>query len=80
MFSAHLSFWTIRGRAAFLNNVVWSNRALKSLADIHQQIALNSQRAANEMVDTILKIGDQLATFSKLGREIDRYNRACIVS
>jgi len=27
------------------------------------------------MIDTILKRGDQLVTFPKLGREIDRYNR-----
>jgi len=55
--------------------VVWSNRALKSLADIHHHISLDSEHAANQMIDTILKRGDQLATFPKLGREIARYNR-----
>jgi plasmid stabilization system protein ParE len=48
---------------------------LKSLSDIHQHIALDSEQAANQIVDTILRHGDQPVTFPKLGREIDRYNR-----
>ncbi|MBI4482798.1 MAG: BrnT family toxin [Acidobacteria bacterium] len=41
--------------------VVWSNRALRSLADIHRHISTDSEEAANRTVDRILKRGDQLA-------------------
>ena len=45
-------------------NVVWSNRALRSLADIHSHISADSEkRAANRPVDGILKRGDHLAAF-----------------
>ena len=56
-------------------NVVWSNRALKSLADIHSYISAESAEAANRTVDAILKRADQLATFPPLGRAVDRYKR-----
>jgi len=49
-------------------NVVWSNRALRSLADIHSHILTESEEAANRMIDGILKRGDQLAAFPHLGR------------
>ena len=39
-------------------NVVWSNRALRSLADIHSHILTESEEAANRMIDGILKRGD----------------------
>jgi plasmid stabilization system protein ParE len=55
--------------------VVWSNRALRSLADIHGRISVDSEQAANQMVDSILKRGDQLAAFPNLGRVVDRYKR-----
>jgi len=55
--------------------VVWSNRARKSLADIHSYISAESTDAANRSIDAILKRGDQLATFPKLGRVVDRYKR-----
>ena len=55
--------------------VVWSNRALRSLADIHGRISADSAQAANQMVDSILKRGDQLAAFPNLGRVVDRYKR-----
>jgi toxin ParE1/3/4 len=53
--------------------VVWSNRALRSLADIHNHILTESEEAANRTVDGILKRGDQLAGFPRLGRIVDRY-------
>lgn len=56
-------------------NVVWSNRAVRSLADIHSHIASSSQEAANRTIDGLLKRGDQLASFPKLGRVVDRYKR-----
>jgi plasmid stabilization system protein ParE len=55
--------------------VVWSNRALRSLADIHHHISTDSQDAAHRTIDRILKRGDQLASFSQLGRVVDRYKR-----
>jgi plasmid stabilization system protein ParE len=56
-------------------NVVWSNRALRSLADIHSHIFTESEEAANRTVDGILKRGDQLGAFPRLGRVVDRYKR-----
>jgi len=56
-------------------NVVWSNRALRSLADIHNHISADSVEAANRTIDNILKRGDQLAAFPQLGRVVDRYSR-----
>jgi plasmid stabilization system protein ParE len=55
--------------------VVWSNRALRSLADIHRHISADSEQTANHVVDNILKRGDQLAAFPHLGRVVDRYRR-----
>ncbi len=55
--------------------VVWSNRALRSLAAIHGHISTDSEEAANRTVDRILKRGDQLAAFPQLGRMVDRYER-----
>ena len=55
--------------------VVWSNRALRSLADIHNHISADSEEGANRTADRILKRGDQLASFPKLGRVVDRYKR-----
>lgn len=55
--------------------VVWSNRALRSLADIHNHISTDSQDAASRMVDRILKRGDQLESFARLGRVVHRYKR-----
>lgn len=55
--------------------VVWSNRALRSLADIHSHISTDSEDAANRTVDRILKRGDQLAAFPQLGRAVERYKR-----
>jgi toxin ParE1/3/4 len=55
--------------------VVWSNRALRSLADIHHHISTDSKEAANQTIDRILKRGDQLASFPHSGRLVARYNR-----
>ena len=56
-------------------NVVWSNRALRSLADIHSHILTESAETANRTVDGILKRGDQLAAFPRLGRVVGRYKQ-----
>jgi plasmid stabilization system protein ParE len=53
--------------------VVWSDRALRSLADIHSHISADSLDAANRTVDAILKRGDRLAQFPHLGRVVERY-------
>ena len=55
--------------------VVWSNRALRSLADVHHRVSTDSEDAANKMVNRILQRGDGLATFPHLGRLVDRYKR-----
>jgi len=56
-------------------NVVWSDRALRSLAEIHRHVSTESEEAANRTVDGILKRGDHLATFPRLGRVVHRYKR-----
>lgn len=55
--------------------VVWSNRALRSLAAIHNHISRESSDVANRVVDRILERGDHLAEFPSLGRRVDRYRR-----
>jgi toxin ParE1/3/4 len=55
--------------------VVWSNRALRTLADIHSRIASDSESAADQLVDRLLKRGDHLAAFPQLGRVVERYGR-----
>jgi toxin ParE1/3/4 len=55
--------------------VVWSNRALRSLSDIHSHIASDSEEAATQTVDRILRRGDQLAAFPNLGRVVERFGR-----
>ncbi len=52
--------------------VVWSDRALKSLADIHARIASEaSDEQADKVVDGILRRGDQLETFPASGRKVE---------
>ena len=48
--------------------VVWSNRALRSLAAIHGHISADSEANAHRVIDRILKRGDQLSTFPLSGR------------
>ena len=55
--------------------VVWSNRALRSLADIHTHVSTDSEEAANRTVDNILKRGEHLSAFPQLGRVVERYKR-----
>jgi len=56
--------------------VVWSNRALRSLAAIHERISAEAgEQAAHRVVDRILQRGDQLAAFPFSGRVVERYKR-----
>ena len=55
--------------------VVWSNRALRSLSDIHTYISAESADAANRTIDGILKRGGHLANFPNIGRVVDRFKR-----
>ena len=56
--------------------VVWSDRALRSLAAIHERVSAASEEAtAHRLVDRILRRGDQLATFPFSGRLVERYKR-----
>ena len=56
--------------------VVWSDRALRSLAAIHERVSAASEEAtAHQLVDRILRRGDQLATFPFSGRLVERYKR-----
>jgi len=50
--------------------VVWSDRALKSLAAIHVHISADSEANAHLVIDRILKRGDQLSTFPLSGRTV----------
>ena len=56
-------------------NVIWSDRALRSLAKIHEALTAESPDAANRTIDRILKRGDQLVAFPSSGRVVDRYER-----
>jgi hypothetical protein len=55
--------------------VVLSDRALKPLADIHTNRVGGSREQANEVVDGILRRGDQLETFPASGCKVEHYNR-----
>lgn len=55
--------------------VYWSDRALRSLAEIHGHIASDSEEAANRTVDRILRRGDYLTSFPNLGKEVARFRR-----
>ena len=56
--------------------VIWSNRALRSLAAIHERKSAESEEAtAHRVVDRILQRGDQLAAFPFSGRAVERYKR-----
>jgi toxin ParE1/3/4 len=55
--------------------VRWSDRALRTLADLHARIAVDSEERANQTVDRLLRRGDQLASFPELGRMVAHYNR-----
>lgn len=54
--------------------VVWSDRALRSLAEIHSHISTDSETTAHQIVDGILRWGDRLSQFPRLGRIVDRYD------
>jgi toxin ParE1/3/4 len=56
--------------------VIWSNRALRSLAAIHERVSAESEEAmAHRVIDRILQRGDQLAAFPFSGRIVERYQR-----
>jgi len=55
--------------------VVWSDRALKSLAAIHAHISADSEANAHQVIDRILKKGDQLSTFPLSGRSVPHSRR-----
>jgi plasmid stabilization system protein ParE len=55
--------------------VRWSDRALKTLADLHAWLAVESEQSANDTVDRLLRRGDQLASFPNSGRIVSHYNR-----
>lgn len=48
--------------------VVWSDRALRSLAAIHSYISRDSEERAHQVIDRILRRGDQLGAFPLSGR------------
>jgi addiction module RelE/StbE family toxin len=55
--------------------VVWSDRALRSLAAIHTHIAVDSETRAHQVIDRILKRGDQLSEFPLSGRSVPHSRR-----
>ena len=50
--------------------VVWSDRAVRSLATIHAYISAESEATAHRVVDRILNRGDQLSSFPFSGRVV----------
>ncbi len=55
--------------------VIWSDRALRSLAAIHAHISADSEANAHRVIDRILKRGDQLSTFPFSGRIVPHPRR-----
>jgi plasmid stabilization system protein ParE len=56
--------------------VVWSDRALKSLANIHTRSASEvSGDQANKVVEGVPQRGNQLETFPDSGRKVAHCNR-----
>jgi plasmid stabilization system protein ParE len=55
--------------------VVWSDRALKTLAAIHGRISADSEERAHQVIDRILRRGDQIAAFPLSGRVVERFDR-----
>ena len=55
--------------------VVWSDRALRSLAAIHSHISVDSETNAHRVIDRILKRGDQLSAFPLSGRRLPHSRR-----
>ena len=55
--------------------LVWSDRALKTLAAIHARVSTDSEQQAHQVIDRLLKRGDQLAEFPLSGRVVERFNR-----
>ena len=55
--------------------VVWSDRALKSLSEIHGRISAESEERAHSVVDGILRRGDQLSAFPQSGRRLERFTQ-----
>lgn len=55
--------------------VVWSDRALRSLAAIHARISADSETNAHQVIDRILRRGDQLSTFPHSGRSVPNSRR-----
>lgn len=55
--------------------VVWSDRALKSLAAIHAHISTDSETNAHRVIDRILRRGDQLSAFPRSGRTVPHSRR-----
>jgi addiction module RelE/StbE family toxin len=54
--------------------VTWSDRALKSLAAIHEWISESSQQRAHDVVDRLLERGDCLASFPEMGRKVAHFS------
>ena len=55
--------------------VIWSDRALRSLAAIHAHISADSEANAHRVIDRILKRGDQLSNFPLSGRIVPHPRR-----
>ena len=59
--------------------VIWSDRALRSLAQMHARVSdESSEKEANRLIDRLLKRGDQLEIFQALGRKVSHYDRTDI--
>ena len=58
--------------------VVWSNRALRSLAAIHSHISADSESIAHQVINRILNRGDQLSAFPLSGRIVFHPRRSNI--
>ena len=50
--------------------VVWSPSALQEILDIYTFIAKHNPRAASDLVDALLKLGDSLGNFPRKGRPV----------
>jgi toxin ParE1/3/4 len=54
--------------------VYWTNTAVKHLLNIHEYIAVHSERYANTVIDRITKRADQFSNFPNSGRIVREFN------
>ena len=58
--------------------IIWSDLAVDDLKSIHDYISKDSSRYADDMIERILQIVDQLETYPKSGRKVPEFKNESI--